>query len=75
MRPGDLVFLSKPQEPEQIVHVLLYAGEGRLIEGPGTGGRVRAISWVERLGVPLGRTEAGQSVNNGQTIWFGAYLQ
>ena len=73
LQPGDLVFLSKAQEPQQIVHVLLYEGNGRLIEGPGTGLRVREISWVERFGRAFGRTEAGQAVN-GQTLWFGAYL-
>ena len=73
LQPGDLVFLSAAQEPQQIVHVLLYAGDGRLIEGPGTGSRVRQIAWVERFGQPFSRTEARQTIN-GQTISFGAYL-
>ncbi len=73
LQPGDLIFLSKAQAPEEIVHVLLYTGEGQLIEGPGTGSRVRQIAWVERFGQPFSRTETGQTIN-GQTIYFGAYL-
>ena len=73
LQPGDAVFLSKAHHPQEIVHVLLYAGAGRLIEGPGTGLRVREINWTERFGVPFLRTDAGLVVND-QTIWFGAYL-
>ena len=49
LQPGDLVFLGDPNKPEQISHVMLYAGDGRVIEGAGTGGTVREIALEERL--------------------------
>ena len=61
--PGDLVFLSDPKDPNKITHVMLYRGEDRVIEAPGTGTRVRDISLEERL------KEA-----NGRRAHFGTYL-
>ena len=55
LQPADVIFLSKPNDPSTIVHVMLYAGDGRLIEAPGTGLVVRRISVAERLGRPLER--------------------
>ncbi len=49
LQPGDLVFLGDPNKPEQISHVMLYVGDGRVIEGAGTGGTVREIALEERL--------------------------
>lgn len=48
-QPGDLVFLGDPTDPQTITHVMLVAGDGRVIEGPGTGSRVREIPLKERL--------------------------
>jgi cell wall-associated NlpC family hydrolase len=73
LQPADLVFLSERDNPARIVHVMLYAGEGQLIEGPGTGQRVRRISVAERLGRPLDSLASGSAVD-GQTVSFGAYL-
>lgn len=50
LKPGDLIFLSEPNEPERITHVMLYAGDGRIIEGPGTGGQIHEIPLEVRLG-------------------------
>lgn len=49
LQPADLIFLSDPNSPERISHVLLYAGNGKAIEAPATGGAVREISLEERL--------------------------
>ena len=73
LRPADLVFLSERGDPSRIVHVMLYAGEGEIIEGPGTGTAVRRIRLAERLGWPPDRLTSG-SVVDGQTVLFGAYL-
>ncbi len=73
LEPGDLVFLSEPDHPRQIVHVMLYAGDGWLLEGPGTGQAIRRISVVERLGRPLDQLKPGDRVGR-QRIVFGAYL-
>jgi hypothetical protein len=63
LRPGDLVFLHDAHHPERVSHVMLYAGEGRLIEGPGTGKAVREIGLEERL-----RSEPERQAS------FGTYL-
>lgn len=72
-RPADLIFLSAPDDPEKVVHVMLYAGEGWLIEGPGTGLAVRRIEVVERLGVSVDELALGQRIGT-QTLYLGAYL-
>ena len=73
LQPADLIFLSERGNPARIVHVMLYAGGGEAIEGPGTGTVVRRIRLAERLGEPPERLAPG-SVVDGQTVSFGAYL-
>ena len=73
LQPADLIFLSERGNPKRIVHVMLYAGDGQLIEGPGTGAAVRRIALAQRLGQPLDRLAPG-SVVDGQTVFFGSYL-
>ena len=72
-QPADLVFLSSVDDRHRIVHVMLYAGEGWLLEGPGTGGVVRRIRVTERLGRPIEALHPGDRID-GQTVFFGAYL-
>ncbi len=64
LQPADLLFLSDPEKPDRISHVALYAGDGKVIEGPGTGQRVREISLEEWL------RQAGN-----RRVWFGSYLR
>lgn len=64
LQPGDLVFLADPQDTQRITHVMLYIGRNRVIEGPGTGKRVREIDLALRL------KEA-----EGREISFGTYLE
>ena len=73
VRPADLIFLSEPKNPARIVHVMLYAGEGVLIEGPGTGTVVRRISVENRLGRRIDHLTSGVVIEE-QTVSFGAYL-
>lgn len=72
-QPADLIFLSERDHPQQVVHVMLYAGDGTIIEGPGTGMTVRRISVQERLRRPLKALAAG-TVVDGQTVTYGSYL-
>ena len=65
LKPGDLVFLSNPKDPRKITHVMLYAGDGRVIEGPGTGEKVREIEMEPRL------KEAEKA---GRKVFYGTYL-
>lgn len=55
LQPGDLVFLADPENALKITHVMLYAGDGRIIEGPGTGTAVRELPLEERLKEAAGR--------------------
>jgi cell wall-associated NlpC family hydrolase len=72
-RPADLVFLSERNNPSRIVHVMLYVGDGDVIEGPGTGQAVRRIALTKRLGRGDGRVEPGTLVE-GQAVTFGSFL-
>ncbi|MBI4597081.1 MAG: C40 family peptidase [Candidatus Omnitrophica bacterium] len=73
LQPADLIFLSAPNDPSRIVHVMLYAGDGDLIEAPQTGNTVRRISLRERLGRTIDQLTPG-TVIDGQTVFFGSYL-
>ncbi len=73
LQPGDLLFLSEHGNPQRIVHVMLYAGAGELLEGPGTGMPVRRIAVATRLGKPLDWIAPG-TIIDGQTVFFGTYL-
>ena len=70
---ADLIFLSERSNSTRIVHVMLYAGAGQIIEAPATGGTVRQISAQERLKQPIEQLHAG-SIVDGQTVLFGSYL-
>lgn len=71
--PADLIFLSERDNPQRIVHVMLYAGEDAVLEAPGTGLQVRHITLRERLGHKLADLPSG-TVVKGQTVTFGTYL-
>jgi len=71
--PADLIFLSEKNHPAKIVHVMLDAGDGWLIEAPGTGLTVRRIEAAKRLGRPLRELKSGDVID-GQTMSFGSYL-
>ncbi|PIQ83852.1 MAG: hypothetical protein COV75_05170 [Candidatus Omnitrophica bacterium CG11_big_fil_rev_8_21_14_0_20_63_9] len=74
LEPADLIFLSERDNPRRIVHVMLFAGSGEVIEAPGTGERVRRIALMQRLGQPLTDVHPG-AVINGQTVYFGSHLE
>lgn len=72
-QPGDLIFLSEKDNPKRIVHVMLYAGQGQILEAPGTGKTVRLISAVERVGQSLENLPPGSGVA-GQALYYGSYF-
>ena len=72
-QPADLIFLSEQDDSKRIVHVMLYEGDGMIIEGPGTGSAVHRTTAQERLGHPMDELTPGTIVN-GQTVYFGSYL-
>jgi cell wall-associated NlpC family hydrolase len=74
LQPADVIFLSATAQPDKITHVMLYAGEGRLIEGPGTGQTVRRVEVVKRLGASIEQWRPGAQVDR-RTVYFGSYLE
>ena len=73
-QPADVIFLSERDNPARIVHVMLYAGDGHLIEGPGTNSAVRRIAIEQRLGHALDWLAPGSVVDR-QTVSFGSYIE
>lgn len=73
LHPADLLFFSSPEDPRKIVHVMLYAGDGWLIEGPGTGLTVRRVALAARLGVSVENLAPGTRIGN-QVVYLGTYL-
>jgi hypothetical protein len=73
LQPADLIFLSERNNPQRIVHVMLYAGNDQFIEGPGTGQAVRRISVEQRFGQGLDWLAPGVIVDE-QTVSLGTYL-
>ncbi|MBI3330902.1 MAG: C40 family peptidase [Candidatus Omnitrophica bacterium] len=71
--PADVIFLSEQDRPSKIIHVMLYAGDGWIIEGPRTGLAIRRIRVVDRLGLPIESLRPGETVER-QTITFGSYF-
>jgi len=72
-RIGDLLFLSEPNHPSRMVHVMLYAGTGDVIEAPGTGFTVRRIALEQRLGRSVEQLASGEVVKE-QSVFFGTFL-
>jgi len=73
LRPGDVIFLSERGDPNRIVHVMLYAGAGEVIEGPGTGKPVRRIALADRFGRAPAQLVSGADIDE-QRMYFGTYL-
>ena len=74
LEPGDLIFLAKADRPDTVVHVGFYSGEGRILEAPQSGEKVREIPFLERFGKELAATKAGDAVGD-RVIYFGTLFE
>lgn len=74
LKPGDLVFLAKADNPGKIVHVMFYEGDGRLLEAPQSGERVRVISFQDRFGVALDEAKSGLQIAD-RILYFGSFFK
>lgn len=73
LAPADLIFSASLDNPAKIIHVMLYAGGGMVLEAPKTGLTVRQISFKEKTGYDLGAVESGQALKD-RVIYFGRLL-
>lgn len=73
LRKGDLVFLADQEKKDKITHVMLYAGDGQLVEAAMEPGKTRRISCLERLGKEPGDIANGELIN-GNKIYFASFL-
>ncbi|MCG3205938.1 MAG: hypothetical protein KCHDKBKB_02662 [Elusimicrobia bacterium] len=74
LEPADLIFLAKTDNPEKVVHVMIYAGNGKIIEAPQSGDKVRELFFDERLGKFLIETKSGEILKD-RVIYFGTFFQ
>lgn len=79
--PGDLIFLAKTENPNKIVHVMLYAGGENVIEAVEQFDTVRQVTLKEKLGLELRdvwpgerTTYLGKPVELDRYVYFGRFL-
>jgi len=73
LKPADLIFSAKVDNPKKITHVALYAGDEMIIEAPQAGMAVRKISFKDKYGRDLQAVESGDRVGE-RVLYFGSFL-
>ena len=68
------MFLTDSKNEQKIGHVMIYLGNGRLIEATINAGMVREISCEEKFGVPFDRLENGIMLPKGNKFYCGTVL-
>lgn len=66
MEAGDLIFMAPVNKPERMTHVMIFAGNGRILEATGASKNVRETTIELRLGKSA--TDQGQS--NGEYFFY-----
>ena len=69
LKIADLIFSSDKDTPKNITHVMLYSGNGRLIEATQDTDSVREVSFLEKFGLDFAKIKNGALVN-GKKIFF-----
>lgn len=73
LKPADLIFSASKRNPKQINHVMMYAGNGQIIEATSNSGNVRIIDAAKRLGLNLDAIKYGHSTKK-TVYYFGSIL-
>lgn len=68
--PGDLVFTASEQKPQRISHVMIYSGDGNLLEATAASKNVREVPSTVRFICPISEVASGGSYN-GFIVHFG----
>jgi len=71
LKPADLMFLSDTFMPNRIGHVMLYLGEGKIIEATQSTNNVRIVSCEEKFGIPFSKLHNGTVLPNGKSFHCG----
>jgi cell wall-associated NlpC family hydrolase len=71
LKQGDLVFVSKENQPDHINHVMLYTGDERFIEASETGTSTTERTFQEKFGLGLARLEEANFTVQKKCIYFG----
>lgn len=74
IKPADLIFSTAPAGQGSIDHVMLYAGNGRLIEATRDTESVREVSFKEKFGMEFDKVRNGQAIN-GKKVYFRRVLK
>jgi hypothetical protein len=73
LRPGDLIFLAKEENPNKIVHVMIALGGDQALEAVHEFDTVRQVSVAEKLGKPLARIGPFEPAG-GRYVYLGRLL-
>ncbi len=60
LKPGDLIFTAKAEDPGKVSHVVIYIGDGQIREAPQTGSVVKTADAGSRLGLDIQSAYQGQ---------------
>lgn len=74
LKPGDLIFISKPSDFTSIRHVMLFLGGENFIEAPGTGQAVCVRHFKTKFGFSLKKLKEKDFVVSEEKISFGRIL-
>jgi len=74
LKPADLIFSTEKNNHNNINHVMLYSGGGKIIEATQDTGSVREVTFKDKFGQDLSEINNGQVVN-GKKIYFRTILK
>ncbi|MGC8728253.1 MAG: C40 family peptidase, partial [Elusimicrobiales bacterium] len=73
LKKGDLVFSTK-ENSDFVDHVMIYSGDGKIIEATKDSNNVREILFAEKFGEKIENMESGRKIK-GKKIYFGSFLK
>lgn len=73
LKPGDLIFLAKPTDPQRMVHVMLFVEDDEVLEAVQEFNIVRRVTLKKKLGVSLKNIQPNQLAGD-RFVFFGRLL-
>jgi len=77
LQPGDLIFYAPVKLPNRMTHVMMYIGDGKLIEAMGAGEgpkKVKIVSVMKKIGKPLQQIKHGDIIGP-KIYYFGSVFK